>query len=63
MPVNFSIENANNLFPSGNAAYSTLGGSQSGIFDWGLSFFFGKNVFVAIEQANTPEGTAPFVAY
>jgi hypothetical protein len=61
--VNFSIENANNLFPSGHAAYSTSGGPQSGTFDWGLSFFFGKNVFVAIDGANTPGGAGPYVAY
>jgi Protein of unknown function (DUF3443) len=66
--VNFSIENANTLLNSSNTAFSTLGGPQmggpqTGSFDWGLAFFFGKNVFTAIENMNTPAGTGPYYAY
>ena len=32
-------------------------------FDWGLPFFFGRTVFVAIETRSTPGGTGPYVAY
>jgi hypothetical protein len=32
-------------------------------FDWGVPFFFGRNVFVAIEGSSTPGGTGPYVAY
>jgi hypothetical protein len=61
--VNFSIENANKLLNSGNLAFSTLGGPLPGSFDWGLGFFFGRTVFTAIENANTPAGVGPYVAY
>jgi len=61
--VNFSIENANSLFNTSNSAFSTLGGPQTGSFDWGLAFFFGRNVFTAIENMNTPGGPGPYFAY
>ncbi len=59
--VNFTIENANTLFMTNNAAFSTLGSNNPGSFDWGLGFFYGRNVFVAIENMGTPAG--PYWAY
>lgn len=67
--VNFSIENADTLFGSNNVAFSTLGGTYPAsspggpAFDWGLSFFYGKSVFTAIDGANTPGGIGPYIAY
>ena len=61
--VNFSIENADQLFNTSNIAFSTLGGPLTGSFDWGLSFFYGRTVFTAIENMNTPGGPGPYVAY
>jgi len=61
--VSFSIENTNNLFSGSNSAFSTLGGVNSSAFDWGLSFFYGRNVFTAIENMSTPGGTGPYFAY
>jgi Protein of unknown function (DUF3443) len=61
--VNFKIESATTLFSSGNVAFSTLGGPLPGSFDWGLGFFFGRSVFTAIENMNTPAGAGPYVAY
>jgi hypothetical protein len=61
--VGFTIENENNLSGS-NTAFSTLAGpykSTPAAFDWGLSFFYGRNVFTAIE--NIPAGTGPYFAY
>jgi Protein of unknown function (DUF3443) len=68
--VNFSIGNADNLFndhPTDNA-FSDLGVDSiavgaSNLFDWGLPFFFGRNVFVAIDGASTPNGAGPYWAY
>jgi len=61
--VNFSIENTDVLLKTSNTAFSTLGGPQPGSFDFGLSFFYGKVVFTAIENKITPGGQGPFVAY
>ncbi len=65
--THFSIENANTLFSTNNTAFSTLGGPAIGgansSFDWGLSFFFGRDVFTAIENMGAPGGTPPYFAY
>jgi hypothetical protein len=64
--VAFSIANAEKLFSTGNAAFSNLGGpglSVFGGFDWGVPFFLGRKVFVAIDGAQTPAGTGPYWAY
>jgi Protein of unknown function (DUF3443) len=59
--TNFSIDNAENLFATGDAALSTLGGTNSGGFDWGLPFFYGQNVYVAIDGQGLT--SAPWWAY
>jgi hypothetical protein len=63
--VTFTVANANNLFSTDNTAFDSLGGSglASTMFDWGLPFFFGRNVFTAIEGAATPKGAGPYFAY
>jgi len=65
--VNFSIENGTTLDNSGNLVFSTLGASSgsdtSAYMDWGLPFFFGKNVFVGIEATHSSLGTGPYWAY
>ncbi len=59
----FSIANADSLFNTGNSAFNNLGGPDTGEFDWGLPFFFGRTVFVAIENQSTPGGPGPYWAY
>ncbi len=61
--VVFNIENANTLFNTGNSAFNNLGGSNGPSFDFGLPFFFGRNVFVGIEGQSSPGGTGPYWAY
>lgn len=62
--VNFSVANANTLFANeSDFALGGLGGEFSGAFDWGLPFFFGRNVYVAIQGASTPGGSGPYWAY
>jgi hypothetical protein len=64
--VNFGIANALFLFNTNggaNFAFNDLGGPNAGTVDWGLPFFFGRNVFTAIENQNTPVGAGPFFAY
>jgi len=60
--VTFHLGNADTL--NGNfAAFSEIGGPNPGRFDWGLPFFYGRSVFVAIEGQSAPGGTGPFWAY
>ena len=66
--VTFSVGNAAQIWQaSGGAAAMPLFagpafvGSQ--VFDWGLPFFYGRNVYAAIEQASTPGGRGPYFAY
>jgi hypothetical protein len=70
-PVSFTIENAFYLLFSNNSGnnyvFSTLGtsadGNLTGYFDWGLPFFFGKNVYVGIAGTQSPFGMGPYWAY
>ena len=61
--MSFTIASARVLFNSPNYAFSNLGGPNAGAFDWGLPFFFGRNVYTAIELQTTPGGTGPYFAY
>jgi hypothetical protein len=64
VPVSFTVEDATTLFSTNNTAFSTLAGPNAGAFDWGLSFFYGRNMFTAIDGAivsGAPNG--PFFAY
>lgn len=64
--VNFSIANAAALLSGspGFVAFANLGAPFAGHgFDWGLPFFFGRNVYTAIDGASTPGGLGPYVAF
>jgi len=61
--VPFQIGNAIGLFNSGNNVFAELGGPFSSLFDWGLPFFYGRNVFVGIQGRSSSLGTGPLWAY
>ncbi|MFL6600034.1 MAG: DUF3443 domain-containing protein [Steroidobacteraceae bacterium] len=75
--VNFTVANADSLFNTTStvaaavtlAAPSTTvsadGSTFSGTdtFDWGLPFYFGRNVYTAIENHNTSAGMGPYFAF
>jgi hypothetical protein len=63
--INFTVVNADSLLSSSNANFLLpgLAAPNPGHFDWGLPFFFGRNVFVALEGKSTPGGTGPYTAY
>jgi len=72
LTANFSVANAEMLFSNTSyTAFSNLGGtipnlppaSQAQPLDLGLPFFYGHNVFTAIENSNTPGGMGPYLAY
>jgi len=64
--VNFSVANADALFndsPNANVFGQLAGPNSLDGFDWGLPFFYGRNVFTAIYGRSTPGGTGPYWAY
>ncbi len=64
--VNFSVANADDLFndnPTATVFSQLAGPSTIDSFDWGLPFFYGRNVYTAIYGATTSGGTGPYWAY
>lgn len=68
-PANFTVANGDSLLSNNtsNFAFNDLGGpySSNGTLGWdfGLPFFFGRTIFIAINTQNTPAGPGPFIAY
>lgn len=66
--VTFSVGNAAQIWQAsgGAAAMPLLAGPAfvgSQTFDWGLPFFYGRNVYSAVERQSTPAGVGPYFAY
>lgn len=66
--VSFDVGNATGLAQTygSDVVMPLLAGPAfvtSTIFDWGLPFFYGRNVYAAVEQQPTPGGTGPYIAY
>ncbi len=62
--VFFQIGNFMSLTNSPNNVFSNIGGSSSpGLFDWGLPFYFGRNICVGIEGNSSSIGTGPYFAF
>jgi hypothetical protein len=66
--VTFSVESADSLFGTAFNAYNDLAGPVSGTlssqnWDWGLPFFFGRNVYQGIDGQTVSGQTTPFIAY
>ncbi|MGZ5194011.1 MAG: DUF3443 domain-containing protein [Ramlibacter sp.] len=61
--VAFTVENLRSLSVTTAAAHvgADIGLARS--IDWGLPFFFGRTVFVAMSGASTPAGNGPYWAY
>jgi len=75
--VNFTVANANSLVQTGNSAFDDLAGPNNPPpnpgggsppptgFDWGLPFFYGRNVYTGIAGMPDANGNPqqPFFAY
>lgn len=62
--VSFRIGNAISLFNSSNRVFDDIGGAfLVNEFDWGLPFFFGRNVYIGFEGKEASLGTGPYWAY
>ncbi len=64
--VSFNVLNGDLLFSANEPALPGLAApanSNGTSFDWGLPFFFGRNVYTSIEGTTAPGGTTPYWAY
>jgi hypothetical protein len=68
--VTFTVDNADALFASNDAALPGLAGPNapaavgvSSAFDWGLPFFFGRSVYVLFEGNSLKGVTGPAVGF
>jgi hypothetical protein len=63
--VDFSVGNADSLFSTNGVAFGDLAAPNPDAtsFDFGLPFYFGRSVYTAIDNQNTPGGIGPYVAF
>jgi hypothetical protein len=65
--LTFSVGNAQTMLNNNFDAYPQLAGTvpagNPGTFDYGLPFFYGKRVAVAVEGNTTSVGTGPYIAF
>lgn len=61
--VSFQIGNFDSLTASSNNVFAEIGGDGTGDFDWGLPFYFGRNVYVGFDGSNSSLGSGPYWAY
>ncbi len=65
--LTFGVGNTQTMLNNNFDAYPQLAGTipagNVGTFDYGLPFFFGKRVAVAVQGAMTKAGTGPYIAF
>jgi hypothetical protein len=65
--LTFGVGNTETMLNSNFDAYPQLAGTlpagNAGTFDYGLPFFFGRRVAVAVQGAMTTAGTGPYIAF
>jgi len=61
--VFFQVGNFDSLTNSSNQAFSDIGGFTSNFFDWGLPFYFGRNIYVGVYGQRSSLGIGPYIAY
>jgi hypothetical protein len=63
--IPFTVADADTLLTAGGlVAFSNLAGTApGGVFEWGMPFFYGRNVYFAIEGKVTILADGPYVAF
>jgi len=63
--LTFNVGNAQTMLNSNFDAFPQLAGTNPnpGSFDYGLAFFYGRRVAVAVEGDTTSAGTGPYIAF
>ena len=61
--ISFQIGNFDSLTNSFNSVFDDIGGTAVNVFDWGLPFFFGRNIYIGFEGGVSSLGSGPYFAY
>ena len=61
--LSFSVGNFDQLVAGSNAAVNGTAGPNPNTFDFGLPFFYGRNVYTSIQGTTAPGGQTPYWAY
>lgn len=67
--INFNIANTQNLLNEGSYAFNNLAGKtistsgQGTTFDWGIPFFYGRDVYIVFEGSQTTKGAGPYFGF
>jgi Protein of unknown function (DUF3443) len=65
--LTFGVGNTETMLNNNQDAYPQLAGTlpagNAGTFDYGLPFFYGRRVAVAVQGAMTTAGTGPYIAF
>jgi hypothetical protein len=65
--LTFGVGNTETMLNSNFDAYPQLAGTlpagNAGTFDYGLAFFYGRRIAVAVENATTTAGMGPYIAF
>jgi hypothetical protein len=61
--VSFAIADPNTFVANASAFVDLGGGGGSTRFIWGMPFFYGRKIYVAIEQRVAGGATGPYYAY
>ena len=63
IPISFHITSASAFVNAGFSVSDGMGAPASGIFDWGLPFFYGRTIFVGIDGTQSSLGAGPYWAF
>jgi hypothetical protein len=62
--VDFAIADPDSTFIPGASAYGNLGGGPGSMnFVWGMPFFYGRKIYIGIDQKVAGAYTGPYYAY
>jgi hypothetical protein len=61
--VDFAIADPSTFVPTASALINLAGGSGSKNFVWGMPFFYGRKIYIGIDQRTAGTYTGPYYAY
>jgi membrane-bound inhibitor of C-type lysozyme len=61
--IPFQVQNVETLLQGGGNVFSNITGKGDEIFDWGLPFFLGRNVYLGFDEKSSSLGSNTYWAY